>query len=174
MWLRRVDGHAGWANSAALRLARVDKDTKAPPGGQIIRGSAGIPTGIFIDGAMSLVGKAVPAPTREDVKRNLLAAQQICLENGLTAVHDAGISQAAADAYRELEHEGKLRVRVYAMASLPSDGRWNSWAVGRRPGSTTRGSSCGRSSFTSTERWARAGPFSLSLTTTIRITRGCT
>ena len=133
VWLRRVDGHAGWANSAALRLAKVDKDTKAPPGGQIIRGSSGSPTGIFIDGAMSLVGKAVPAPAKEDVKRHLLAAQQICLENGLTAVHDAGISQTAAAAYRELEREGKLSVRVYAMASLPGDSDGALAFVGRRP-----------------------------------------
>ena len=131
VWLKRVDGHAGWASSEAIRLAKVTKDTKAPPSGQIIRDSAGNPTGVFIDGAMNLVGRAVPAPGKDDIKRRLLAAQQIVLEHGLTAVHDAGISQTIADAYRELDREGKLIVRVYGMASLPSGGEVA--FVGRRP-----------------------------------------
>ncbi len=131
VWLRRVDGHAGWASSEALRLAKVDKNTKAPPSGQIIRDPDGNLTGVFIDGAMSLVGRAVPSPGKADVKRRLLAAQQIVLEHGLTSVHDAGISQTVADVYRELDREGKLVVRVYGMASLPSGGELA--FVGRRP-----------------------------------------
>ena len=64
VWLKRVDGHAGWANSEAMRRAKVAKDTQAPPDGQIIRDRDGQPTGVFIDGAMGLVGRAVPAPPR--------------------------------------------------------------------------------------------------------------
>ena len=122
VWLRRVDGHAGWASSEAMRLAKVEKDTQAPPSGQIIRDAAGDPTGVFIDGAMSLVGRAVPSPGKDDIKRRLLAAQQLVLEQGLTSVHDAGISRSVAEAYRELDREGKLVVRIYGMASLPSGG----------------------------------------------------
>ncbi len=62
VWLRRVDGHAGWANSEAMRRAKVTKDAQAPPDGQIIRDKDGNPTGVFIDGAMGLVGRAVPRP----------------------------------------------------------------------------------------------------------------
>ncbi len=131
VWLKRVDGHAGWASSEALRLAKVGKDTKAPAGGQIIRDSTGNLTGVFIDGAMNLVGRAVPAPGKDDFKRRVLAAQQIVLEHGLTSVHDAGVSQAVADVYRELDREGKLVVRMYGMASLPSGGEVS--FVGRRP-----------------------------------------
>ncbi len=120
VWLRRVDGHAGWANGEAMRRAKVSSDTKAPGGGQIIRDEKGAPTGVFIDGAMNLVGGAIPGLTKSDVKRRLLAAQQLVLQNGLTAVHDAGISPVMAEAYRELEREGKLLVRIYAMASLPA------------------------------------------------------
>ena len=80
VWLKRVDGHAGWANSEAMRRAKVTKESKAPSDGQIIRDSQGQPTGVFIDGAMSLVGRAVPAPTLNDVKRRLLAAQKIVLQ----------------------------------------------------------------------------------------------
>jgi predicted amidohydrolase YtcJ len=122
VWLRRVDGHAGWASSEAMRLAKVEKDTQAPPSGQIIRDVAGLPTGVFIDGAMSLVGRAVPSAGKDDIKRRLLAAQQLVLEQGLTSVHDAGISRSVAEAYRELDREGKLVVRIYGMASLPSGG----------------------------------------------------
>jgi predicted amidohydrolase YtcJ len=117
VWLERVDGHAGWANSEAMRRAKVVKETQAPSDGQIIRDRDGQPTGVFIDGAMSLVGRAVPAPSKDDVKRRLLAAQNLVLAVGLTGVHDAGISRRDAEIYRELERDGKLVVRVYAMAS---------------------------------------------------------
>ena len=58
VWLERVDGHAGWANSEAMRRAKVGKESTAPADGQILRDSDGRPTGVFIDGAMSLVGRA--------------------------------------------------------------------------------------------------------------------
>ncbi len=120
VWLKRVDGHAGWANSEAMRRAKVTKDSKAPSDGQIMRDLQGQPTGVFIDGAMSLVGRAVPAPTLNDVKRRLLTAQKTLLRNGLTGVHDAGINELVTDAYRELDREGELVVRVYGMASPPA------------------------------------------------------
>ncbi len=131
VWLRRVDGHAGWASTEAMKLAKITKDTQAPPSGQIIRDSAGNPTGVFIDGAMGLVASAVPSSGKDAIKRHLLAAQQVVLEHGLTSVHDAGISGAVADAYRELDREGKLIVRVYGMASLPAGGELA--FAGRRP-----------------------------------------
>jgi N-acyl-D-amino-acid deacylase len=117
VWLERVDGHAGWANSEAMRRAKVTRDTQAPRSGRIIRDSVGIPTGVFVDGAMSLVEKAIPPRLREDLKRRLLLAQQLVLEAGLTSVHDAGISPNTAEVYRELDREGKLALRVYGMAS---------------------------------------------------------
>ena len=110
VWLKRVDGHAGWANSEAMRLAKVSKDSIAPSDGQIIRDPQGQPTGVFIDGAMSLVGRAVPAPTLNDVKRRLLKAQRTVLRSGLTGVHDAGISNLVAEAYRDLDRQGELLV----------------------------------------------------------------
>jgi predicted amidohydrolase YtcJ len=122
VWLERVDGHAGWANSEAMRRAKVNKDSKAPSDGQIIRDSQGQPTGVFIDGAMSLVGRAVPVPTLNDVKRRLLKAQRTALRNGLTGVHDAGIGKLVAEAYRELDRQGELAVRIYGMASPPAGG----------------------------------------------------
>jgi predicted amidohydrolase YtcJ len=131
VWLRRVDGHAGWANSEAMRRAKVARDAQAPSHGQIIRDKDGNPAGVFVDGAMNLVGRAVPGPTRLDIRRRLLAAQDLALRAGLTGVHDAGISARTADVYRDLDREGRLKIRIYAMASPPSGGEVE--FVSRRP-----------------------------------------
>ena len=122
VWLERVDGHAGWANTEAMRRAKVGQNAKAPSDGQVLRDSEGQPTGVFVDGAMSLVGRAVPGATLQDVKRRLLAAQKHVLQNGLTGVHDAGISKLVEQAYRELDRESQLVVRIYGMASPPAGG----------------------------------------------------
>lgn len=119
VWLTRVDGHAGWANSAALAKASVTNDTVAPSDGQIIRDAAGRPTGVLIDGAMGLVGKHVPPASRTDLRRQILAAQDVLLKAGLTGVHDAGISKDTAEVYRALDREQALKLRVYGMASPP-------------------------------------------------------
>jgi predicted amidohydrolase YtcJ len=117
VWLRRVDGHAGWANSEALRRANVTGETKTPAGGQILRDSKGLPTGVLIDGAMSLVDRVVPPSRPEDLRRHILEAQKVILAAGLTGVHDAGISEKLAELYHELDRTGQLRLRVYGMAS---------------------------------------------------------
>ena len=111
-----------------MRLAGVTKDSQPPAGGQIIRDADGNPTGVFIDRAMALVGRAVRGPTRLDVRGRLLAAQDLALHAGLTGVHDAGISPQTAEVYRDLDREGKLRIRIYAMASGGDVG-----LVGRSP-----------------------------------------
>jgi predicted amidohydrolase YtcJ len=131
VWLKRVDGHAGWANTEAMRRAKAGTESKSPPDGQIIRDPDGQPTGVFIDGAMSLIARAVPPPTKDDVKRRLLAAQKVVLQNGLTSIHDAGISDSTAQAYRELDRDGRLTVRIYGMAVVPSGGEVA--FVSRRP-----------------------------------------
>jgi predicted amidohydrolase YtcJ len=120
LWLTRVDGHAGWANSEAMRRAGFTREAKAPADGQIIVDGAGNPTGVLVDGAMGLIAKAVPPPTRADLQRQILAAQAACLKAGLTGVHDAGVSAAEAAVYRALDADGRLKMRVYGMASPPA------------------------------------------------------
>jgi predicted amidohydrolase YtcJ len=122
VWLTRVDGHAGWANSEALRRANVTKGSQAPSDGQILRDKEGNPTGVFIDGAKSLVYRVIPGQTKADLERQILTAQDLILRAGLTGVHDAGISRLEAEAYRELDRSGRLTMRVYAMASPPGGG----------------------------------------------------
>lgn len=121
VWLRRVDGHCGWANSEAMLRAGVTAGSKTPSDGQIVRNSAGKPTGIFIDGAMGLIDSAIPGGSRVNIARRILAGQEIVFKAGLTGIHDASVSpRAVAEVYRALDREGKLKLRVYAMASPPS------------------------------------------------------
>jgi predicted amidohydrolase YtcJ len=120
VWLTRVDGHAGWANSEAMRRAKVDRDSKAPSDGQVIRDASGNPTGVFIDGAKDLITRIIPGPAQADTIRRLLAGQALALAAGLTGIHDAGVSRRDEAAYRALDREGRLKLRVYGMA-LPGD-----------------------------------------------------
>ena len=104
-----------------MRRAKVTKDTRTPPGGQVFRDKEGNPTGIFIDGAMGLISSAVPDPSSGEIARRLLAAQSECLKLGLTGVHDAGVSKAEIDAYQMIDRDGRLKMRVYGMASPGND-----------------------------------------------------
>lgn len=121
VWLTRVDGHAGWANTEALRRAKVTAESKAPDDGQILRDPDGRPTGVFVDGAMGLVDRVVPPARKADLTRRILAAQDRILAAGLTGVHDAGLSRPEIEVFRELDRSGQLRMRVYGMASPGSD-----------------------------------------------------
>ncbi|MBW3670879.1 MAG: amidohydrolase, partial [Acidobacteria bacterium] len=111
----RIDGHALLANSRALERARIDASTPDPPGGSILRSSDGKPTGVFVDNAMGLINRVIPAGTRADHKRQLERAAHTAAAAGLTEVHDAGVSQETIDILLELAGEGRLPIRVYAM-----------------------------------------------------------
>ena len=136
---------------------RSTEDTKAPSDGQILRDPDGKPTGVFIDGAMGLVGRAVPAPTKDDVKRRILAAQETRARKRADRRSRRRDFAGDAEVYRELDREGKLVVRVYGMAS-PPDGRRGRvrQPAAARPRPTGRDLSSGPSSSSSTARWARA------------------
>ncbi|HEV2718993.1 MAG TPA: amidohydrolase [Thermoanaerobaculia bacterium] len=115
VWLRRVDGHAGWANRAAMHAAGVTAATKDPEGGRVIRDASGNPTGVFVDAAMDLIDSKVPPPSFELRKRRILAAAQTIAKNGLTEIHDAGAEGATILAVRELIDEKRFPIRVYMM-----------------------------------------------------------
>lgn len=115
VFLSRVDGHAGWANSRALSLAAIDAKTPDPHGGKILRDAAGQATGILIDTAQSLVRSKIPKPSYAQIKRQLELAARECARLGLTGIHDAGVSSEDLRAYRELIAEDRFPVRVWAM-----------------------------------------------------------
>ncbi len=115
VWLRRIDGHAAWANSAAL--AMVDRDMGGdwqPQGGHIYRNANGQATGVFVDGAMQLVGSIVPEPSTELIKASLGLALRQMLSLGLTGVHEMGIDQRVLEVYQQLIRAGQFPTRVYA------------------------------------------------------------
>lgn len=115
VWLLRVDGHAGLANEAAMRAAGVDENTENPDGGEVIRGAGDRPTGVFVDNAESYIEQAVPSEARGRTRDQLIAAQQMCIEAGLTGVHDMGVPPAQIKLYQQLDEEGLLKVRIYAV-----------------------------------------------------------
>ncbi len=115
--LERIDGHAIWVNSKAMQMASVDKDTRSPIGGEIIRDKQGNPSGIFIDLASNLINSFVPKPDEKTLIQALNLAQQHLLSLGITSVHDAGIEYADYKLYRKLNAKRKLIMRIYAMLS---------------------------------------------------------
>jgi predicted amidohydrolase YtcJ len=115
VFLRRIDGHAAIANSAAMRMAGVTSATQDPAGGRMIRDANGNPTGVFVDAAMELVEHSVPQPSPEQRKARVLAAAQNIAANGLTEMHDAGIDAATLSAVQQLIDEKRFPIRVYAM-----------------------------------------------------------
>ena len=120
VWLRRVDGHAAWANSRALELAGVTKATHELPGGRIERSPDGTPTGVFVDGAMALVESRIRSASREQRRDAILLATRRCAQLGLTSVHDAGVDAEDVGIYRELAEKGELPIRIFAMLSAES------------------------------------------------------
>lgn len=117
VWLSRVDGHAGWANSKALELAGITADTVSPDGGEIIRDKDGNPTGVLIDNAMALVENKLPATSQDSRRQALTAAFEHLVSEGITSVHDAGVGSQTLRVYQQLAAEQQMPVRVYVMLS---------------------------------------------------------
>ena len=119
VWLERVDGHAGWANSAALKAAGVTAASKDLAGGKIERAPDGTPQGVLVDAAMELVNVRVPAPRPEDRDTAFATAQQILFKRGVTAVADMGTNIEDWQAFRRAGDANRLYVRVMAYAAGP-------------------------------------------------------
>lgn len=115
VWLSRVDGHAGWANSKALQIAGITKDTLDPPGGKILRDEQGNPSGVLIDTAQYLLEKHIPKADNAFYQSSFDAANTHLLSLGITSMHDAGINQSVYDFYQQKAKQKQLGVRIYAM-----------------------------------------------------------
>ncbi len=117
VWLIRADGHAGWANSAALAAAGIAAASKDPVGGRIER-IAGTPrpAGVLVGSAAGMVERKLPPPRPEDLDQALADVQQRLLERGITAVADMGTTIEAWQAYRRAGDLGTLRLRILAYA----------------------------------------------------------
>ncbi|ABS26220.1 amidohydrolase [Anaeromyxobacter sp. Fw109-5] len=115
VFLARIDGHAGWANAAALAAAGVGPDTQDPTGGKIVRDARGRPTGVLVDAAMDLVLKRIPPPSALEIEEALRRGMDALVRLGITAAHDAGVTPEVLEVYRRLAAEDRLPLRVYAM-----------------------------------------------------------
>jgi len=107
-----ISGHSTWANSAALVLAGIDRETPDPAGGVIERGPDGDPTGILRESASRLVYSQIPGPSLDENREALAWGLQHLLEYGVTSFDDAGVSRANALAYAQLADAGRLKQRV--------------------------------------------------------------
>jgi predicted amidohydrolase YtcJ len=121
IYLKRVDGHAVWINSTALRLCGITRATPNPPGGEILRDADGRPTGVLVDKAVDIAFKKIPPPSRAEKKRRMRLAIAECQRFGLTGVHDAGVTREELEILDELEAAGELGFRVYAMLDADED-----------------------------------------------------
>jgi predicted amidohydrolase YtcJ len=116
--LRRIDGHAAWANTKALELAGVTKKSKVDGGTVILKD--GLPSGVLIDNAIGLVSSKIPEPTEEQIAQALMDAQKKCFQVGLTSVQDAGLPKSGVELIDKKHQSGELKMRINAWLS-PSE-----------------------------------------------------
>jgi predicted amidohydrolase YtcJ len=120
VFVSRLDGHMALANSLVLKLAGIDEKTPDPPGGTIVRDTAGQPTGVLKDAAMTLVTKVMPPPSDEELEQGLQRAMEHAVSHGLTQVHDMGGFEdfRVLEVYRRARAKDKLRLRIYSFVPI--------------------------------------------------------
>ena len=109
--VNRLDGHMSLANSLALKLAGVTRNTRDPEGGSVVRDASGEPTGVLKDAAAGFVDRIIPSPSAEQLRKAIQAALAEARSNGITSVQDMA-SPAEFAAYQALEASGDLTVRI--------------------------------------------------------------
>ena len=115
--LTQTTGHYVVANSAALRMAGLTKDTRDPPGGTIDRNPDGTPTGLLRENAAGLVRRLVPSRSAAETEAGIRDFAKAFNAEGMTGLKDPGISTEAWNTYKKVERDGALTVRVFALWS---------------------------------------------------------
>src|SRR5205085_10062918 len=114
VFLGRADGHGAVANSAALKIGNITKETKDPFGGQIVRDKeSGEPTGMLLDNAQGFVSRHIPAAGEGNTEQAIILANNRSVMLGWRQVQDPRGSYRDVDIYKKLYCEGKLKMRVY-------------------------------------------------------------
>jgi predicted amidohydrolase YtcJ len=116
--LYRLDLHMMLLNTAAMRLAGIDRETPDPSGGRIVRDADGVPTGIVIDTAKSLVERVIPPPTDATLERNLRDGIALGLRYGVTQTHAMGLDWVMHEALLRLRAKGDTDMRFYSYVPL--------------------------------------------------------
>ncbi len=125
--MRGLHGFADWCNQLALDAGDISADTAIPVGGEMRLGDDGEPSGLFINRAVEVLRSAMPEATDDDLRRQLLLGLNRMAEDGYVAVHDAGLPRRKMDILQQLEDEGALPIRVYAMLSLRDEDLIREW-----------------------------------------------
>lgn len=128
VFVNRLDGHMALANSLAMKLAGVDKNTPEVPGGLIVRDAAGNPAGVFKDAAMGYIEKLIPDATFEQKLEYAQAVTDYAASLGVTSVQDVSAGTDIG-AYQELMRQGRLKTRVYGCSPLSDYKRWERTGV---------------------------------------------
>ncbi len=123
VFIDRLDGHMALANSLAMKMAGVNKDTKDVDGGLIVRETSGQPTGVFKDAAMNYLYPVIPVPSFDQKVEFALAASEHAASLGVTSVQDMSAGTDVG-VYQELARQGKLKTRVYGCSPLTDYKRW--------------------------------------------------
>ncbi|HET9746016.1 MAG TPA: amidohydrolase [Chitinophagaceae bacterium] len=128
VFVNRYDGHMALANTKALELAGINKNTTVPPGGEMPKDKSGEYSGVLKDEAMNLMYKVIPDPSEKELDEYLLAAIQHAFENGVTQVHDVGSYGGWTDlaTYRRNYANKKLDLRIYSFVPLSTWARLDS------------------------------------------------
>ncbi len=119
--LGRADGHGSVANSAALNLGGINKDTPNPFGGEISKDKqSGEPNGMLLDSAQGLVRRRIPPTSPADAERAVVLGVKRNIELGWTQIQDAGGSYNEVELFKKLYGEGKIKLRIYKAVHGPS------------------------------------------------------
>jgi predicted amidohydrolase YtcJ len=113
VFINRLDGHEALANAAAMRAAKVTRDSKVPFGGEMLRDTRGEPTGIFKDNALNMIGAAIPDPSPEQEDSAAARALAYAASLGVTATANMSASWANLAAYKRMERAGRMTARVF-------------------------------------------------------------
>jgi predicted amidohydrolase YtcJ len=127
VFLDSLHGFAAWANQAALDAGGITADSEVPTGGDMRLGEDGEPNGLFLNRATTMLDAIVPPPSRETLIKQVLIGLNRMAADGYVAVHEAGVGSRAMSVVEQLEAEGRLPIRFYAMLSLRDEELIRRW-----------------------------------------------
>jgi predicted amidohydrolase YtcJ len=127
VFLDSLHGFAAWANQAALDAGGITAESEVPTGGEMRLGEDSEPNGLFLNRATTMLDAIVPAPSRETLIRQVLMGLNQMAADGYVAVHEAGVGSRAMSVVEQLEAEGRLPIRFYAMLSLRDEDLIRRW-----------------------------------------------
>jgi predicted amidohydrolase YtcJ len=125
VFVQRLDGHMALANSLAMKLAGIARDTAAPDGGTIVRDARGEVTGVFKDNAMDLVARSIPPDSLDEALEKARAALQLAASVGVTTIQDMTATGTELRAYRTLHDANQLTARIYSIQNHGIEGLRN-------------------------------------------------